>query len=284
MRCLSSVFALIEPAVIARRSQSAQELGYDTSYLVDITQHPAPVCQSVYYAAGVLGMQVPPRSRTRTIRAASRSCSRTSQPWCSGQTALRQDVPLQPAAFIAGQQLTYLRPGLYLRHLLASGTILKAWLFAAIKLSSPQFPVSPELEGAVTEAMQALEAGVTGQARDHLTRVVAKLLTSGAALDLKRWVRGVDLTADRVGFMLSHDLETATQIIKGIRREHQLRGYRRAPKRARAVQCEQPVLPPAAAAGNCSRFLVGLDGSALPSDVGDGMKFKCARAPLARQP
>jgi hypothetical protein len=62
--------------------------------------------------------------------------------------------------------------------------------------------------------MQALEAGVTGQARDHLTRVVSKLLTSGAALDLKRWVRGVDLTADRVGFLLSHDLETATQIVK----------------------------------------------------------------------
>jgi len=131
-----------------------------------------------------------------------------------GQTALRTDVPLQPAAFIAGQQLTYLRPGLYLRHLLASGTILKAWLFAAIKLTSPQFPVAPELEGAVAEAMHALDAGVTGQARDHLTRVVAKLLTSGAALDLKRWVRGVDLTADRVGFVLSHDLETATQIVK----------------------------------------------------------------------
>jgi hypothetical protein len=87
-------------------------------------------------------------------------------------------------------------------------------LFAAIKLTSPQFPVSPELEGAVAEAMHALDAGVTGQARDHLTRVVAKLLTSGAALDLKRWVRGVDLTADRVGFLLCHDLETATQIIK----------------------------------------------------------------------
>jgi len=211
---LSSVFALIEPAVIARRSQSAQELGYDTSYLVDVTQHPAPVCQSLYYAAGVLGMQVPPAFENPNDPGGLSFLFTHEPALVLGQTALRQDVPLQPAAFIAGQQLTYLRPGLYLRHLLASGTILKAWLFAAIKLSSPQFPVSPELEGAVTEAMQALEAGVTGQARDHLTRVVAKLLTSGAALDLKRWVRGVDLTADRVGFLLSHDLETATQIIK----------------------------------------------------------------------
>ena len=212
---LSSVFALIEPAVIARRSQTAQELGYDTSYLVDVTQHPAPVCQSLYYAAGVLGMQVPPAFENPNDPGGLSFLFTHEPALVLGQTALRQDVPLQPAAFIAGQQLTYLRPGLYLRHMLASGTILKAWLFAAIKLCSPQFPVSPEVEGAVTEAMQALGAGVTGQARDHLTRVVAKLLTSGAALDLKRWVRGgVDLTADRVGFLLSHDLETATQIIK----------------------------------------------------------------------
>jgi tetratricopeptide (TPR) repeat protein/tRNA A-37 threonylcarbamoyl transferase component Bud32 len=211
---LTSVFALIEPAVIARRSQTAQELGYDTSYLVDVTQHPSPVCQSLYYAAGVLGMQVPPAFENPNDPGGLSFLFTHEPALVLGQTALRSDVPLQPAGFIAGQQLTYLRPGLYLRHLLASGTVLKAWLFAAIKLTSPQFPVSPELEGAVNEAMQALEAGVTGQARDHLTRVVAKLLTSGAALDLKRWVRGTDLTADRVGFLLAHDLETATQIIK----------------------------------------------------------------------
>ncbi|HEY6080576.1 MAG TPA: tetratricopeptide repeat protein [Polyangiaceae bacterium] len=211
---LSSVFALIEPAVIARRSQTAHELGYDTSYLVDVTQHPAPVCQSLYYAAGVLGMQLPPAFENPNDPGGVSFLFTHEPALVLGQTALRADVPLQPAAFIAGQQLTYLRPGLYLRHLLASGTVLKAWLFAAIKLTSPQFPVTPDLEGAVTEAMHALEAGVTGQARDHLTRVVSKLLTSGAALDLKRWVRGVDLTADRVGFLLSHDLETATQIIK----------------------------------------------------------------------
>jgi tetratricopeptide (TPR) repeat protein/tRNA A-37 threonylcarbamoyl transferase component Bud32 len=211
---LTTVFALIEPAVIARRGQSAQELGFDTSYLVDLTQHPAPVCQSLFYGAGVLGMPIPPAFENPNDRGGLSFLFMHEPALSLGRTALLDDVPLQPAAFIAGQQLTYLRPGLYLRQLLASGTVLKAWLFAAIKLTSPQFPVSPELEGAVTEATHALEAGVTGQARDHLTRAVAKLLTSGAALDLKRWVRGVDLTADRVGFLLSHDLETAVQIIK----------------------------------------------------------------------
>ena len=45
-------------------------------------------------------------------------------------------------------------------------------------------------------------------------RVVSKLLESGGALDLKRWVAGVDLTADRAGLMVCHDLETAAEIIK----------------------------------------------------------------------
>jgi hypothetical protein len=131
-----------------------------------------------------------------------------------GREALSLDVPLQPAAFIAARNLAYLRPGMYLRQLLASGTALKAWLFAAIKLTAPAFPVLPELEGAVNEALSALEAGIHGQARDHLTRVVSKLLASGAALDLKRWAYAVDLTADRAGFIAANDLALSLQVIR----------------------------------------------------------------------
>ncbi|HOU94112.1 MAG TPA: hypothetical protein PLU22_23840, partial [Polyangiaceae bacterium] len=96
----------------------------------------------------------------------------------------------------------------------ATGTGLKAWLFAAIKLISPQFPVAPELEGPVRDALTALEAGIQGQARDHLARIVAQLIQSGGALDLKRWVNGVDLTADRVGLLVAHDLETSVEIVR----------------------------------------------------------------------
>ena len=211
---LTSVFSLIEPIVVARRSLPIQELGFDPSYAVDVESHPAPVCQSLYYAAGVLGISVPPAYENPNDPGGISFLYATEPSLVLGTTALRPDVPLQPAAFIAGRQLTFFRPGLYLRHLLGSGTALKSWFFAAIKLTSPQFPVSPELEGAVNEAYLALEAGLVGQMRDQLTRVVSKLLTSGAALDLKRWVAAVDLTADRAGFVLAHDLETATQVVK----------------------------------------------------------------------
>ncbi len=211
---LTAVFALIEPAVIAKRSQALEDLGYSASYAVDLPSHPAPVCQSIYYAAGVLGISMPPAYENPNDPGGLSFLFARVPSLVLGETALRADVPLQPAAFIAARQLTYLRPGMYLRHLLDSGTALKSWLFAAIKLTSPQFPVSPELEGAVNEAMAALDVGIQGQARDHLTRVVAKLLQSGTALDLKRWVAGVDLTADRAGFIAAHDLETAAAVIR----------------------------------------------------------------------
>jgi tetratricopeptide (TPR) repeat protein/predicted Ser/Thr protein kinase len=211
---LTSVFALIEPAVIARRSAPLADLGYDESWRVNVAEHPAPLCQSLYYAAGVLGLPVPPCYENPNDPGGVSFLFAPEPSLVLGVAGLRTDVPLRVAAFIAAHKLASLRPGMYVRQLLASGTALKAWLFGAIKLTSPTFPVAPELEGAVNEALAALDSLLQGQVRDHLTRVVAKLLTSGAALDLKRWVVAVDLTADRAGFLVAHDLHTALEVIR----------------------------------------------------------------------
>ncbi|HEX6764290.1 MAG TPA: hypothetical protein VF103_02405, partial [Polyangiaceae bacterium] len=211
---LTAVFALIEPAVIAKRTQTFEELGIDPRSAIDVSQHPAPVCQNLYYAGGVLGISLPPIFESPGDPGGVAFLLAREPSLAVGATGLRHDVPLRPAAFIAGRQLAYLRPGSTIRHVLASGTALKSWLFAAIKLTAPHFPVANEVAGAVAEAMMALDAGIQGQARDQLTRVVAKLIQSGTALDLKRWVGGIDLTADRAGFLLAHDLETAVAVIR----------------------------------------------------------------------
>jgi tetratricopeptide (TPR) repeat protein len=211
---LTSLFALIEPSVIAKRGQSLIELGYDPRYAIDLAMHPYPMSQTLHYASGVLGMD-PPSTFQNSNDTGGLSFLHAHQPSIVlGLAALNTDVPPQAAAFIAARHLAYFRPGMYVRHLVASSTGLKSWLFAAIKLIVPQFPVAAELEGPVIDAIKALDAGLTGQVKDHLTRVVSKLLQSGGALDLKRWVAGVDLTADRAGFVVAHDLETAVEIIK----------------------------------------------------------------------
>ena len=211
---LTSVFALIEPAILAARGQAFEQLGFDPRYAIDLTRHPYPMSQTLYYSAGVFGMEPPPTFQNTNDPGGLSFLHSYRPALVLGMAALAADVPPQAAAFIAGRHLSYYRPGLYVRQIVPSGTGLKSWLFAAIKLIAPQFPIAGELEGPVNEASAALNANLQGAARDQLARIVSKLLQSGAALDLKRWMAGVDLTADRAGFLLAHDLETAAEIIK----------------------------------------------------------------------
>jgi hypothetical protein len=132
-----------------------------------------------------------------------------------GRAAFENAPANQSMAFIAGRHMAYFRPGFYVRHLVPTGTGLKAWLFAAIKLCVPQFPVSVDLQGQVADAMGAMAQDFHGAAKDQLASVVSKLLQAGGALDLKKWVASIDLTADRVGFLLAHDLQLTTEVIRG---------------------------------------------------------------------
>jgi len=211
---LTGIFALIQPAVIKTRSQPVSALGIAPEALIDPSQHEAPLAQTLYYAAGVLGLELP-NVYANHADPGGLSYLYTETPSLSlGQVGMSPQVPPQVAAYVAAQQLAYLRPGLYMRHFIQTGTALKAWLFAAIKLTSPQFPIAPDLEGSVNEALAALKTHLPSDAKDHLASVVSKLIQSGTSLDLKKWVGAVDKTADRAGFIVSHDLQTTSEVVR----------------------------------------------------------------------
>jgi hypothetical protein len=44
--------------------------------------------------------------------------------------------------------------------------------------------------------------------------LIAKLLQSPSALDVKQWQIGVDFSADRLGLLLANDLRTAIEAIR----------------------------------------------------------------------
>jgi tetratricopeptide (TPR) repeat protein len=211
---LSEVFAIIEPAIVGNRGYEFHELGYDPNFAVDLAQHPHPIGQTLHYAAGVLGMEPPP-AFDNTNDPGGLAFLDTKIPSISmGLGVLSAEIHPQALAFLAGRHLTYYRPGCFLRQLVGTGTGLKAWLFAAVKLISPAFPIASDLEGAVTEHLQVLRDSMPAHARDDLARAVSKLLQNANALDLRAWVNAVDFTADRIGFVLAHDLETAVEVVR----------------------------------------------------------------------
>ena len=211
---LSALFLLIEPAILNARGQTFQAMGYDLRYAVDLAENPHPMAQTIYWASSVLGITQPPTFEN-TNDPGGLSFLHSQQPAVVlGRSALEAQIEPQAAAFIVARHLAYYSQGFYVRQLISTGTGLKAWLFAAIKMISPTFPIQPELETPMREALTALERAVTGSTRERLASLVAKLLSGGGALDLKKWVVAVDLTADRAGFLMSHDLQVAGELIK----------------------------------------------------------------------
>jgi hypothetical protein len=96
-------------------------------------------------------------------------------------------------------------------------TALKSWVFAAIRLVKPRFPVSADLESLVIQASRELAlTPLPAPQREQLTDVVSKLLRSAESLDLKKWTHSVDYAADRAGLVMCQDLEHAVSLIKAI--------------------------------------------------------------------
>jgi hypothetical protein len=201
--------------VIGVRGQSLPSLGYDPRLALDLSQHPYPLGHMLFYAAGVMGMPVPPTFENHHEPGGLLYLNSNPPSIVMGLSALQQ-LPPQTAAFIAARQLANYRPGFLVRHVLSSISVLKAWLFAAFKTVSPHFPIPMDLEGPVVEAKAAIDRLLPPSNRDRLIEVVSRLLHASAPIDLKDWVMGVDLTADRVGFIVANDLKSVTDIIKTV--------------------------------------------------------------------
>jgi len=211
---VTRIFALIQPTIIRTRTQALQAMGYDPAYAIDLATHGYPVSQTLFYARGVLGIQAPLVFTNANDTGGLGFLHAQTPGIVLGRAAFEAQMSMQTLAFLAGRHLTYFRPGYYVRHLVPTGTGLKAWLFAAIKLNAPQFPVSPDLEGQVAEAMTAMGTDFQGMQKELLASQVSKLLQSGTTLDLKKWVASIDYTADRAGFILAHDLGVAAEVLR----------------------------------------------------------------------
>ncbi|MDB4944260.1 MAG: hypothetical protein JWP97_3794 [Labilithrix sp.] len=211
---VTRVFAMIQPTIVRTRTQPIEQMGFDPRYAIDISMHPYPVSQTLYYVGGVLGMAAPLVFQNPNDQGSLGIVHARTPAVVLGRAAFENTASTQQLAFIAGRHMASFRPGFYVRHLVPTGTGLKAWLFAAIKLCVPQFPISADLQGQVAEAMAAMQQDFQGAEKDKLASVVSKVLQAGGALDLKKWVASIDLTADRVGFLLSHDLQLTTEVIR----------------------------------------------------------------------
>jgi tetratricopeptide (TPR) repeat protein len=209
---LTGIFAQITSAVVKARAQSLDAFKV-SGEKKNAEQDKSAMAQTLHWAANVAQIRLPD-VYYRESDPGGLSYLYTDPPAIGLGKGALAGGPSQALAFVAGRHLTYFRPGFYLRHLVPTGSGLRAWLLAAIKTVQPQFPVPGDLSGPVTEHLGSLKQHLTGQAKDELTSLVNKLLSASPSLDMKKWVSATDLTADRVGFVLANDLEIALAIVR----------------------------------------------------------------------
>ncbi len=210
---ITALFATITPAVLAARGESRESYGLGESDKIDPASDQGQMAQTIHYAAGVLGIKTP-IVYAKPSDDSGLNLMHTNPPAIFLGRGVLAGGPAQPLAFLAGNKLAYFRQGHYIRQMVPTGTGLRAWLFSAIRLVNRDFPVTPELNNAVSENAAIVKQHVTGPKLDVLTSLVTKLLGSQGSLDLKRWTIGVDLTADRTGLLLANDLPRSLAMIR----------------------------------------------------------------------
>ncbi len=168
--------------------------------------------KTFFYAAQVINLPVIPELYLQEDTAGGLNFAITEPVASACGSTLASGFQPNELLFLVTKHLTYYRPEHYIRWILPSHTELKALMLAAIKLGSPQAKI-PDDPG-LTALMKQLSNAMSPMEVEGLRKVVSKFLKSGEQADLKKWIRSLELTACRAGFLLCNDLETAARMIQ----------------------------------------------------------------------
>ncbi|HEY3495558.1 MAG TPA: tetratricopeptide repeat protein [Polyangiaceae bacterium] len=211
---ITSLFSLIQPYVLAARGRPESAYGLAVEDELDMERYPYGMVYALYHGSQIVPADEPRIFQRQSDPSRVTPLATSSPAIVLGKAAFAEGMGPLESAFIAGQELAHSLPGMRLRTLLPNLTALKSWLLGAVRLLKPNFPVAAELDAAVGEAAAVLREAATGEYREHLIHTVSKLLQDGAALDLKKWVRAVDQSADRAGLILCGDLDVSANLIR----------------------------------------------------------------------
>jgi hypothetical protein len=210
---LTAIFAMLQPAVIATQAQPLNAFGVHEALRIDPVTDPTAIVRMLAHVSETTTTYLPP-VYDAPHDPGGLSILFSSPPAIGIGGGAKAGGPQQALAFVAARHLCYYRNGHLLRQLVPTGTGLRAWLIASIRTIAPRFPAPGAMENQVRQGVDAIQAHLGGPQRDALRSMTQKLLEAAPELDLKEWMAAVDLTADRLGFILSNDLKLANAVIE----------------------------------------------------------------------
>ncbi|HEY3358841.1 MAG TPA: SIR2 family protein [Polyangia bacterium] len=217
-RVLAATFGRLAPAVALLKAQAPENFGLKKKERAELTDE-RPIVKLFRYACQTLDL-TPPDLYLRDGAQPSVQVANTAEKGAlkpalvfSGPTAdkLRERESL----FELGKRLAFLRPERFLRYAWpTAGEIECALRGMLVALQLPAPPPPPGLDAAEPERIaQALRKVFMPQVFEPLAQLARKWLAGRTQLEMTTWLGAVDLTASRVGFILTNDFETAARLV-----------------------------------------------------------------------
>jgi tetratricopeptide (TPR) repeat protein len=118
-------------------------------------------------------------------------------------------------AFVCARHLTYCRPEYSALIDFPTVNELSVLVLSALQLALPSMPVPSSVAAPVAALRNGLRRHLSPAEHDAMNEAVSKLDARAGRMNLQGWIRGVELTAARVGLMLCGDLRAAMSRIRG---------------------------------------------------------------------
>jgi len=177
----------------------------------------ASIVRTFHWASDILGVDCPDLYVLDRVPGDVMAVP-TSLPRSTPATAMGPDVlsglRAVDLAFLCARHLTYYRPEYSVLIDFPTLGDLSLLVLAALQVALPAMPVPPNVEITVAQLRNGLRRHMLPEEREAMRVAVAKLDARGGRVNLQAWIRSVELTATRVGLLLSGDLRAAMTRIR----------------------------------------------------------------------
>jgi len=217
-RRVNAIFASVMGGMAATTAQPPAAFHLSPRDRIDVGDETRPIARLVKHAATVLGIEPDPHlyvlpGTSEGLRVANTSDRGRLRPALLVGEGHVDRVDEKELAFELGKRMAYLRPDRYVSYAMGTLAMLESALAAALTAAGVRSPdqVTPEAARLAEQLVDAVPEPVLAQVA-AIARQVGGAgrtdLTNGA---IPSWRTATDLTANRVGFILCNDLETAAR-------------------------------------------------------------------------
>lgn len=213
---LSDLYGLIWPVMAAREAQTHARLGVDRNAREAVSLQSPGLARWVAFVAQVLDMP-PPELFSRKgmpgdfVVAAPGDAQGFHPTLVAGDDALGKQ-PDAALAFRVGRALARVHPHLFAAAILPSSSSLRDAIYGAVALTHPQVAIPKELREGAKVWSEAIAKVLPPARLDELKKGVGRVIERGGA-DTKNWLKAVDHSAARVGFLLCDSLDISARVI-----------------------------------------------------------------------